>query len=193
MGKIVNWVDSAYEDIQNLNATWNFLRFDFSFPTIALSSTYTLASVGLDGLAKWNEDDVRAYLTSTGVAAEQRLDPIDWDYMRGVRLFSVGATQAGTPVEFAIRPDKSIVFWQVPNAIYTVTGEYWKRAQTMTLNTDAPLFPPQFHMAIVWRAVKYYAADQGAAELYATASTNYSQLINRLEADQLPNFSFGGD
>lgn len=193
MGKIVNWVQAAYEDIQNLNQTWNFLRFDFSFETITAASTYTPVAVGLDELARWKQDGVRSYLTSTGVAAQQWLEPVDWDFLHDVRLFGVGSTLTGVPTEFAIRPDKSIVLWPTPNAIYTVTGEYWKRAQTLAANTDTPLLPVQLHMAIVWGAVKYYAADQGAAETYSTAATNYTRLLNRLEADQLPQISFGDD
>lgn len=192
MGKIVSWVDSAYEDIENLYTSWNFLRFDFSFQTIAAASTYTPIAVGLDELASWKQDSVRAYLTSSGIGAEQIIYPVSWDMMRDVRLLGAGATLQGNPSEFAIRPNKAMVLWPTPNAIYTVTGEYFKRAQSMTLNTDEPLIPVQFHMAIVWKAVMYYAADQGAAELYAVAGREYARIMRGLKKDQLPVICMGG-
>lgn len=186
MGKIVDWVDSAYQDIQNLYE-WNFLRFDFSFPTIASTSTYTPTAAGLPELAKWKQNSLRIYLTISGEAI---IYPQNWDYFRDVRL--IGTISTGKPSEFSIKPDKSIVFWQTPDAIYTVVGEYFKRAQTMTANTDEPNIPAQFHMAIVWKAVMYYAGDQGAAELYSVAERGYTNVLRKLRKDQLPSIGMAG-
>ena len=189
LGKIVEWVLMAYQDIQIINPTWNFLRADFSFQTIAATSDYLPTAISLDELSQWNVDGIRSYLTSSGVAGERSLHPMSWEWLREVRLF--GTISSGPPVELAIRPSKAIVLWPTPDAAYTITGEYWKRPQTMTANTDEPLIKDAFQMAIVWKAVKYYAADQGAAELYATASINYTHILNRLENDQLPEITFG--
>jgi len=189
MGKIVEWVLMAYRDIQIINPTWNFLRNDFSFSTIAATSNYLPTAVSLDELSQWDIDGVRSYLTSTGVAGERRLDPVSWERLREVRLF--GTITSGPPVEFAIRPNKAIVLWPTPDAVYTITGEYWRRPQTMTSNTDEPLIKDAYQMGIVWLAVKFYAADQGAAELYSTASINFAKILNRLEGDQLPSVTFG--
>lgn len=188
MGKIVDWADSSYQDIQNLHSDWDFLRFDFSFSTIASTATYLTSAVALDELATWKQDSVRAYLTS--LADQSRLDPGPWDVFRDLRQF--GVIPEERPTEFSIKPDKSIVFWPTPNDIFTITGEYWKRAQTMTANVDEPLIPSQFQMAIVWKAVQYYAADQGAAELYATAEREYMRLIRKLELHSLPKLMMAG-
>jgi len=190
LGKIVDWVLTAYQDVQNKHATWDFMRFDFTFPTIAASSTYLPSAVSLSEHATWEKRDMRAYLTATGVADESRLAYRQWPSMKAFRL--IGVVQTGKPTEFAIRPDKSLVFWPTPDAIYTVAGEYWKRAQTMTANADEPLIPAQFQMVIVWKAVMYYAADQGAAELYASAQIEYSRLMRDLEIDQLPPIEMAG-
>lgn len=186
MGKIVDWVDAAYQDIQNLY-DWNFLRFDFSFPTIASSSTYTPTAAGFPELAKWKQDSMRIYLIPSD---ESIIYYQEWDYFRDSRL--IGTIPTGRPSEFSTRPDKSIVLWQTPNAIFTVVGEYFKRAQTMTANADEPNLPSQFHMAIVWKAVQYYAGDQGAAELYAIAHNEYTSILRKLKKDQLPLISMAG-
>jgi hypothetical protein len=189
LAKIVDWVLTTYQDVQDKHTTWNFLRFDFTYPTIAATSTYLPSAVSLTELANWEQEDVRAYLTATGVSDESRLKKRTWDYLRGVRL--IGTVQTGKPCEFAIRPDKSMVLWPTPGDIYTVKGEYWKRAQTMTANADEPIIPAQFHMILVWGAVRYYAGDQGAAELFALADQNYNRLMKKLEKDELPKHTLG--
>lgn len=190
LGKIVSWVSTAYEDIQNANQQWEFLREDFSFPTIATVSTYLPSAVSLSEHAMWKEDSIRAYLTSTGQSDEQMLDPLAWDEMRDVRLY--GTIVSGRPWEVAFRPNKAMVLWPTPDAVYTITGEYWRRAQTMTANADEPLIPVPFRMAIVWGAVRYYAGDQGAAELFALADQHYKRIMRALTADQLPDLAMAG-
>ena len=190
LGKIVDWVLTAYEDIQDETKAWGFLRFDFSFPTIAASSTYLPSAVSLSEHGKWKSDSLRCYLTATGVSDEQFLTERDWNMFRDVNL--LGTIQSGRPSEFAIRPDESLVFWPTPAAIYTVVGEYWKRPQTMSANADEPLFDRTFHMAIVWKAVMYYATDQGAAELYATSEREFKRILRKIKRKYLPTFTLGG-
>lgn len=190
LDKIIDWVLTSYEDIQDKHGTWNFLRFDFSFPTIASTSTYLPSAVSLDEHLRWKENTLRGYLTSAGVAGQQRLQYEDWDCFRDGR--QIGTIATGRPTEFSIRPDKSLVFYPTPGAIYTITGEYFKRAQTMTADANEPLIPRPFQMAIVWGAVMYYAADQGAAELYAAAEQKHRKIMGKLESDQLPRFTLGG-
>lgn len=189
LGNIVAWVSTAYEDIQDESKAWKFLRFDFSFQTIAATSTYLPSAVSLAEHAKWKPDTLRAYLTATGVSDEQRVVEWDWETFRDVR--TIGTIQSGRPSEFSIKPDESLIFFPTPDAIYTVTGEYWKRPQVMTLNADEPLFDRTFHMAIVWKAVMYYAADQGAAELYASAQNEYRRVLRKLKRKYLPSFTLG--
>jgi len=190
MGKIVDWVSTAYEDIQEESKAWMFLRFDFGFPTIAGSSTYLPSAVSLTEHIRWKSDSLRAYLTSTGVSDEQQLVEWDWQTFRDVRL--IGTIQSGRPTDFAIRPDESIVLWPTPDAIYTIVGEYWKRPQVMSANADEPLFDRSFHMAIVWKACMYYATDQGAAELYATSEREFKRVLRKIKRKYMTPFTLGG-
>jgi hypothetical protein len=195
MQMVVEWVQSAYQDIQNLSDLWEFLRTDFSFNTIASTSTYTPTAAGLTELLNWRTadyDSVKCYLTATGVNDEQYITQISWDDMRGTRMLGSSSTQAGRPTEYAIKPNKSIVFWPVPDAVYTVSGEYYKRAQTMTANTDEPNFPSTFHMILVWLAMRYSGAYQAAPEKYMHADNEYKRLLSGLRRDQLPGLSMGG-
>jgi hypothetical protein len=190
LGNIVAWVLTAYEDIQDDSNGWNFLRSDFSFQTIAATSTYLPSAVSLPEFNKWKADSLRSYLTATGISDEQWMTEWDWETFRDAR--QIGTIQSGRPFEFAIKPDESLVLFPTPDAAYTVAGEYWKRPQTMVANTDEPLFDRTFHLAIVWKAAMYYAADQGASELYATAQNEYKRIKDKMYFKYLPSFTLGG-
>ena len=44
LGRIVNWISQAYEDIQNNDLAWRFLRWTFTLPLTYQQSTYSRAS-----------------------------------------------------------------------------------------------------------------------------------------------------
>lgn len=185
MLNLVEWVQSAYQDIQNDQPEWEFLRADFSFQTVSGASSYSPVAAGLTELLKWrvrDEYSIRCYLNC--VNNEQPIIPISWEEMRS-RYFGSNRTQTGRPVECAVKPDNSLIFWPVPNGIYTVVGEYYKQPQTLTANTDIPIFPGAYHMALVWLALRYTAAYQAAPEKYAHSDNEYSRLLNALRHDQL--------
>lgn len=191
--RVVDWVSYAYQDIQNLHNNWEFLRFDFSFPTIASTQEYAPSAVSLDELSAWKRDSVRCYRTSTGVTDETFMTFMDWPSFRDSRLFGANRSVTGKPIEFSIRPsNKAMALFGIPDAVYTMVGEYWKRAQSMSENTDEPLIPSQFHMIIVWRALMEYATYENAPEAYAKGESNYRRMLVKLEGDQLPPMTLGG-
>lgn len=195
MQMVVEWVQAAYEDVQNMSPLWEFLRSDFSFNTIASAPTYTLSATGLTGLQSWRTADyesISCYLAATGIAGQQALEKISWEDMRGSRFFGSSSTQSGRPTEYAIKPDKSIVFWPVPDAVYTVVGEYYKKPQTLANNTDEPIFPEAYHMVLVWLAMRYSGAYQAAPDKYSQGDNEYKRLLYALRRDQLPKVQTGG-
>lgn len=189
--KVVNWVSNAYEDIQSMYATWNFLRTSFSFSTIAGTQNYTLEAVSLSDLAIWKaiaEDDLTIYSSTSD---EQYLSPVSWDEFRAIYMFGTNRTLTGRPTVVTVKPDNSMSFWPIPDAIYTVTGEYFKKAQTLSANTDVPVIPSQFHMAIVWRGLMFYGADYAAIEKYDHGQNEFRSMMRKLEFNQLPRLSYG--
>lgn len=191
LDKVVKWILSAYENIQNMYATWDFLRTDFTFSTIANIQNYTSTAVDLTDLATWKAKENSDLTIYSSVSDEQYLTVVSWDEFKAIYMFGTSRSQTERPTVAAIKPDNSMSLWPIPNAVYTVTGEYYKAAQTLTINTDTPIFPSQFHMAIVWRALMYYGADYAADEKYAHGQNEHKNLLKKLEKDQLPKFSYG--
>ncbi len=192
-GQVVDWINTAYIDVLSQHTNWNFMQDDFSFETTASKREYSIAETGVTDLERWKIDvgSFRIYLTSAGVATEQYLFPLFWDAYRQMYLFGATRTAEGLPSYFAVQPDKGLNFYLVPNAAYTVVGEYFKAPTEMTLDADEPIIPSQFHMIIVWRALMLYGAFDAADEKYKHGQIEYKKLLMRLEIDQLPQMTFG--
>lgn len=192
-GRIVEWILSAYEFVQNKNqGLWNFLRFDFSVPTVASTANYTLATLSLTELGTWKVDTFRCYLTATGINDQQDLEYVPWEVFRESYTLGSLSTQEGRPMVFTIKPNKSVTFWPIPDAVYTVTGEYFKRAQTMTLDADEPLIPAQFQQILVWKGLESMGWEQGAPEKQMRGEREFMRLLSELELDQLPDMMVAG-
>ena len=186
LGEIVTWVNAAYEDIQSLHTTWLFRQDDFSVSLISGTYTYTPASLSIDDLLEWKTDDVRIYLDA---ADEAQITYTPWDDFR--RAYMIGSLPSGRPSVFSVKPNNSIVFWPTPDGAYTCVGEYVKQVDTLSGNTDTPIFPSDFHMLIVWRALKYYAGLLAAPEKYAHGEAEYQRLMRAMENSQLPKIGWG--
>lgn len=189
--KVVKWVLAAYESVQNEYATWKFLQTSFSFPTIIGTQAYTPASVSLDELATWKfdrEDDLTIY---SSVSDEQYLTYVPWDDFQGAYMFGSARTESERPSVVTIKPDNSMLLWPIPNEIYTVTGEHFKKAQVMTENIDTPIIPSQHHMIIVWRALMYYGAFAAATEKYTHGQNEYQKILRKMENTLLPDLLYG--
>jgi hypothetical protein len=184
--RTVEWVKSAYEDIQNLHAEWNFLRADLTFQTVASDNTYPIAQISATEYGEWIPDSFRSYNTSSGVAGEQFMEWMDWPDFRDKYVIGTNRTQEGNPRYIAQKPDTSLIVFPTPDAAYTINGEYFKKAQVMSADSDEPLIPTKFHMIIVWRALMYYAGFTSAPDLYEIGQREYKNLLFKLESSQLP-------
>lgn len=188
MKRVVDWVSSAYEDIQNLHSNWKFLRTDFSFSTIASTQDYLPTAVSLTDFGSWIKEDIRIYSSAED---EDQLDYYPWDVFRKAFFYGSNRTQTGRPTVVTVKPNSALALWQLPDAVYTVNGEYYKTAQTMSTNASTPLIPTRFQMILVWKGLMHYGAYAGADEKYAHGSTEYKKLLAALEYDQLEDFTYG--
>lgn len=192
--RLIDWIDSAYQDIQDLHSDWDFLRNDFSFSTIEDQRSYTKAAISLTELNFWKVDDIRIY-ESESDETEMVYEP--WDSFKRSFLFGSLRSVTGRPFYFSINQSGDFYTDSLADAVYTINGEYFKRAQAMSstgtaANTDTPLIPTQYQMAIVWKALMYYGAYEGADDVYAHGEKEYMNMLSRLERNQLPMKSFLG-
>lgn len=192
MRRVVKWVQKAYKEVQSARPNWEFLRNDFSFVTIANTQTYTRAAVSLPEVKTWKVDSFRCYTTATGTSDEQWLTYVPWEIFRDEYLFSANRSVTKRPTHFTVRPNKSLVFWPTPDAVYTIAGECYYRPQLLAADADECLIPSEHDDVIVGKGMEYYAAFEGAPEVHAQGQALFSEAFAKLEADQLPPMGMAG-
>lgn len=203
--RFVNWASQAWTEIQAMHDDWEFLRSSsllgsgVSFATVSGTSSYPLGSgagtVGVTAanFGKWIPDSFRNYATTVGTSSEVFMDPIDFDVWRDAYMYGAMRNVRTRPMAVAIGPDKSLCLGPVPNALYTVTGDYYAAPSTMSVDADTPTgLPSRFHMLIVYKAMQYYAAYEAAPEVQARGNDGWSSLITELEAAYGPKIRMAG-
>lgn len=187
--RLVNWINDAWEELQQRSPYWKFMRAEFAFDTTAGLGAYKPTDVGLADLKSWDGETLRSYLKSAGVGTEMYLIEQAYPHFRDTYLYGAMRSVQGQPLIAAVRPnDTALVLGPVPNAVFTITGEYRKRATRMTGNADLPgggNLPEQHHMAIVHSALMKYARFEGAGALYQTALVDFKRALDAMTEDQL--------
>jgi hypothetical protein len=191
LAKIVKWTNDAWRDIQLSKTDWTWKRKQFTLSLSANDNDYTAADAGVTDLGEWDDESMRIYLTSVGVADESYLSRMEYALWRDVWNF--GVKTPSRPNVVTVKPDLHLGFGPVPNASYTVAGEYLQATQSMTVDSDEPDgLPEEFHMLIVYGALKKYAIDEAAPELYAAYREDALRLRSALERKCLPRWRTGG-
>lgn len=190
MKRVVTWIDRAYNYIQIEFETWLLKRKDFSFNTVAGTAEYSASGIASD-FSSWKTDSFRIYNTATGISDEQWLDYVAWDDFRDAYLLSTQRTTQGRPVQFTVKPDKSIQTFPVADDTYTIIGEYYETPDIMTADTDEPQFPTRYHEAIMWLGLKYYGAWSAEPDKYAVGRDEYDNYRRKMELTRLPRLQWG--
>ncbi len=195
--KCVEWVRTAWSQIQAEKGCWLFLRRDFTTAAALIAGTkrYTGASLGIADHASWVGDYPDHGAVSIYMAGDQggesRLSQLSYEGWR--RRYDFGAHDAGKPVHYAISPTNELLIGPKPDAAYAIRGEYWRTPQVLEANADVPIMPERFHDAIVWRALMLLCAHDEAWNALKSAEANYKPLQRNMQRDLLPSFSTGGN
>ncbi len=188
-GRMANWIAAAWVDLQLERPDWYWMRGSFSFSTTALDGQYSSTDAGITSrFAMWDVKSLRCY--QTNVNDELALSWMQYEDFRSAYL--IGSQSPSRPVNCSIAPSLDLLLGPRPEAVYVISGEYFKSPQDLAVDADVPELPAQYHMAIIYRALMMYARYEAAAEIYADAEANYKRLLRRLELNQLPTVEFGG-
>ena len=187
--RVIDFVNESWSDIQLARPDWKWMRNSMTFPTVAGQATYTLAQIeatgsGLTNFGNWDLDTFRTYTTSVGTNDENVMSWMPYDVWRDT--YQIGATRATEtrPNQFTITPALGVGLGCTPAAGYTITGDYYKVATEMTITTDTPSLPSQFHMAIVYRAMMFYGVSESAPEIYDEGKMEFDRMMSRIALHQ---------
>ena len=197
LGRLVEWIGAAYEDIQNKRLDWRFHRFNFTLILLNGLNKYPRNSSNLilDGgcVKNFKRNSLRIYTDTKNFSDELWLPNRDWDLFRDNRLRGASSIQTGRPIEFSLDPSKEIYTWPIPDKSvqYYIRGEYYQTPHVMVNDIDEPIFDTN-HMAIVYNALMKYADYVSEPALFAYAQQQYARLIGKLEADWAEPITRGG-
>lgn len=199
--RLKNWIINEWEKIQLRHPNWRWMRGSFTLSTSASDDTYaygdctdSVTSSAITRFSRWYPDDFKIYLTSAGVGTEGWLTYQEWDAFK--RVYRIGTQNEGYPAIVTVDPSENIVLGPVPNAAYTVSGDYQKSVQTLgaanpgSADTEEPEMPAQFHDLIWLGAMRRYASYESAPEVWAEAKSQHGELMRALESSQLPHPNF---
>lgn len=175
--RIVDWVASAYKDIQQKWIDWKFLWAEgTAIAMVAGTRDYDVVS------------GCNAVSTDTVYLDGLRLDFVPYETYRTAK--DTWDDQDGTPTEFTLLPTGEIRVFPTPEAAdagLQLTYEYHKLPVEMTVDADEPLFDEAFHDVILHRAKWYWAIWDEAQLEAAGANALYAEAVRRLEARYLVN------
>ena len=190
-GRMVAWTQQAWIDIQTSKEDWLFLRMPFTFNLVASQWQYTAADAGLTDFGNWKRDSFRASSVGQDYKDEQLLNYMEWTTYRNLYRYANMRNTTARPVVVSITPEKDLAFGSKPDQAYVIDGEYYTQPASLVADADEPLIPARFQMAIVYRAMMYYAGYEAAPEVLSRGDFEYRRLYSRMEIDQLPTIISG--
>lgn len=177
--KIVEWVALADQELQSRWFDWDFLH-------VSTWSTATIIGVpsviAPDNLGTW---DVDSFYLNYSLPSSAKLTSMDYKEWR--KSMRQGTQINQQPVYVVVKPDLSLILQSPPNAVYTLTADYWKRPAKMVENTDTSPIPEEYERIIISRVKMMYAEDGGSMTLLQSAQIEFDDLLDKLEAKYLPS------
>lgn len=190
-GRMVSWVQQAWIDLQTSKEDWLFLRKPFNFNTTGAQWQYTATDAGLSDFGNWKRDSFRCSSVGQSYKDEQLMNFMEWTTFRNLYRYANMRNTTARPVVISITPEKDMAFGSTPDQAYVIDAEYYTQPVSLSADTDTPGLPDRFHMAIVYRAMMYYAGYEAAPEVLSRGDFEYRRLYSRMEIDQLPTLVSG--
>lgn len=180
---VVRYIANADLDIQSRWFNWDFLWTEAAISAIAGTSTLTSSNTGFpSALGNWKLDSA---VWNKSADTYQVLEYMEWDKYR--YEYKYGSVASDTPEVFTIKPDNNIDLYPTPDATTAISFEYFVTPTVLAADSDVSAIPPRFHKIIIARAKIYYAENEDAPEILSGALTEFEDLLDKLEADQLPS------
>ncbi len=180
---VVRYVANADLDIQSRWFNWDFLWTEATISAISGTSTLTSSNTGFPtALGNWKLDSA---VWNKSADTYQVLEYMEWDKYR--YEYKYGSVASDTPEVFTVKPDNNIDLYPTPDATTAISFEYFATPTALAADSDVSAIPPRFHKIIIARAKIYYAENEDAPEILSGALTEFEDLLDKLEADQLPS------
>lgn len=198
-GRAVNWINDAWMEIQNMHQDWDWMRSSATVPTVTNQANYPTSQFyningvqGLTDFGKWDLITGRNYVTSEGLMSEVFMDYITYDQWRDLYYYGALRFTQSRPIVWSILPtDHSIVLGPVPLVGYTFEADYFRVPSMLINDTDIPILPPQWHRAILYKALTYYGEYEENDGVIDRNQKKFNKIMRQAMVDRLPQVLFG--
>lgn len=128
-----------------INANYRRLAMSFRFYELEQSTTFATVS-GTDSYSV--PTGCRETISLVDTTNRVKLTPksVDWLEMQD------RTSNSSSPPEFYVRFGSDYLLWPIPDGAYTVRVLYTKLPDELSADADEPVYPPEWHRAIVWLA-----------------------------------------
>jgi len=180
---VVRYIANADQDIQSRWFDWDFLWSEASITAISGTSTLTSSNTGFPtALGNWKLDSI---VWDKSSESYQILEYMEWNPYR--EMYKYGSIDSDVPEIYSLKPNNDLDLYPTPDSATVVSAEYWATPTVLAADADISAIPPRFHKIIIARAKMYYAENEDAPEIMAGAVAEFEDLLDKLEADQLPS------
>ena len=180
---VVRYIANADQDVQSRWFDWDFLWSEASITAISGTSTLTSSNTGFPtALGNWKLDSI---VWDKSSDSYQILEYMEWNSYR--EMYKYGTVDSDVPEVYSIKPNNDLDLYPTPDSATVISAEYWATPTVLAADADISAIPPRFHKIIIARAKMYYAENEDAPEVMAGAVAEFEDLLDKLEADQLPS------
>jgi len=191
--KIVDWVRDAWTELQTMR-DWSFMRGEMNATLEGERQGYYITA-----LPAGAPPDARGLgVEDFEEFAMSRLFASDADGNYAIRLIEYGAFREQTlgqvvqdqrPASATVGPGYTLVFNARPILSTTLQADYRKRATVLLADTDTPAMNADWHMAIVYKALRDYAEHEESPEIQRRARRKFAGVFNEMCIVELPTFT----
>lgn len=188
--RAANRIRDAWRDLQmDSSKQWKWMRRTVTKPLTALQDTYTAAGWSITDFWRW-WPETTWYMPEIVDAASNgnRIARLNWaPYEEFRELHQTQVGHKGLPVDWAIKPDKSLLVGPAPDQAWHIRLDYITKPTELVAGTDEPNMPEEFHLLLVWMALEQMAATDENAPEKVRATQNRRNLKALLMDDQAEN------
>lgn len=194
LANVVRWIRDTDLWICNEWKTWKFLKVEYSGVIQAGTREPTPPNNPTGVRArKWDRDSI---VINAGSLSAKPLMFEEWTTFRKLRQIGSAGLTTDEPAIVTVKQigaDPKLWIYPTANATYPISGEFWRRPPTLTLDTDVPLMPDEYHRLIVVTAAIKYGNREDAPEIIAGMEAEHVSLLKQLQDEQLEGFEASGE
>ena len=190
--KIVDWVADAWTDLQVMR-DWQFMRGEMNV-TLDGRQAYLIAALPADvpvNHATLGVTDFKAFAMPLLYASDANgRYTIPLIEISAFREQTMGKDyEFGRPTCASVGLGYGLIFDALPTPGTVVQSDYYKRATLLLADEDTPAMNRDWHMAIVYKALRDYAEHEESPEIQRRARRKFMGIFNEMCQVELPDFT----